>query len=93
FSDTVDKDAVISQAPTGGTLTKGSTVTLTVSKGPDLVTVPNLRGKRVEDAQKILQDLGLEANIVRAPFGPGRVFDQSKSGQVKRGSTVTLYVV
>ncbi|MGN6523563.1 MAG: PASTA domain-containing protein, partial [Actinomycetes bacterium] len=93
FSDTIDKDAVISQAPTGGTLTKGSTVTLTVSKGPDLVTVPNLRGKRVEDAQKILQDLGLEANIVRAPFGPGRVFDQSRSGQVKRGSTVTLYVV
>ena len=72
FSDTVPKGSVIDQSPRGGTLTKGSTVTLTVSKGPDLVTVPDLRGRSVEDAQRTLQDLGLKPHLLQVgnPIAP-----------------------
>jgi serine/threonine-protein kinase len=94
FSDTVPKDAVISQDPSSGTLLRGSTVTLVVSKGPDMVDVPDVVGKKLDEAKKILAKAGLKVSVVRAPFGPGQVFDQSPGGgKVKRGSTVTLYVV
>ncbi len=93
FSDTVPKGVVISQDPSGGTLGKGSTVSLVVSKGPDLVTVPNVVGEPIAQATALLQSIGVKVNVVRAPFGSGRVYAQSVTGPVKRGSTVTLYVV
>ena len=37
-------------------LGKGDTVTLTVSKGPEMITVPDVTGKNVDDAKKKLED-------------------------------------
>ncbi|MDN5363642.1 MAG: eukaryotic-like serine/threonine-protein kinase [Eubacteriales bacterium] len=65
FSDTVPQDRVIDQAPEPGSwVEKGSTVTLTVSKGkePKFVTVPDLVGRTLEEAKKLLEDLGLSLN-------------------------------
>lgn len=97
FNDTVPKGRVISISPTAGELiAKGSTVTLTVSKGPALVTVPNLRLKSEAKAIAALKSLGLKVRV-RAPAGRNldKVVAQSaKAGsRIPRGTTVTLTVV
>ena len=50
---------VASQTPVADTLTAvGTTVTVTMT-GPDKVTVPDLLGRTVGDAQALLLDAGL----------------------------------
>jgi serine/threonine protein kinase len=94
FSDDVAKGIVISNTPDSGSANKGSTVTLTVSKGPDVVRVPSVRNKSVGDATAELQGLGFKVSVQRLDGGPGRVIDQSPGGGAmrKRGSTITLFV-
>lgn len=97
FNDTVTKGRVVSVSPgVGQLLPKGSTVTLTVSKGPALVTVPNLRLKSEKAAIASLKSLGLKVRV-RAPAGRNfnKVVGQSvKAGtRIPRGTTVTLTVV
>ena len=96
FSDTVNKDLVIDQSPTTGTADKGSTVALTISKGPDVVAVPDVRGDSPGVATHKLEALGLQAKVVNIPGGTGSVVVSTDPGhgkQVRRGSTVSLYVV
>ncbi len=50
FSDDVAKGIVIAQSPREGTKFKGDTIGLRVSKGPDLVTVPNVVGMKRDEA-------------------------------------------
>src|SRR4029450_13839964 len=57
-SDNVARDLVISQKPSGGNAPRGSTVELTVSTGPPLVTVPDVRNKQVRQAQQLLEGGG-----------------------------------
>jgi serine/threonine-protein kinase len=94
FSDTVPKGKVIAQDPANGTLTLGSTVTLTVSKGPQLFEVPDVTHKNVNEAKSILQQAGFKANVISLPGGPGEVLRQSPGGHSmqRKGTTVTLYV-
>jgi serine/threonine-protein kinase len=78
--------------PAGGAAAKGAKVTVNVSKGPDLVAVPNVSGQSVEQATATLASAGLQvANV----FGPPRktVFatDPEAGRRVKRGSGVSLY--
>jgi serine/threonine-protein kinase len=97
-SKTVPAGRVISSNPKAGvTLPKGGTVTLTISKGPPLVTVPDLYRTDEQAAVKALRDLGLKVTVTYpigfTPFG--RVVAQSVAAgkQVPWGSTVTLDVV
>lgn len=95
FDKKVPKGAVVSQDPASGTLTKGSSVTLTISKGPKLVDVPSFIGKQVDEARKALEQLGFEVrvnNILGGFFGTVR--DQEPvNKKVPEGSVVTLTVV
>ena len=60
YSDEVPKGIVISSNPkSGGSLKRGETVTVTVSKGRAPITVPDLNGKNINEARSILQGLGL----------------------------------
>lgn len=99
FSDSVPAGVVISQDPASGTLYRGDTVTLTVSKGPELVTIPSgLIGDRVEDARAELEALGLvveEQGLLGADRRIGYVTSVSPGGgeRVRRGTTVTLTVL
>jgi eukaryotic-like serine/threonine-protein kinase len=62
-SSSVDPGVVLRAAPPGGSsVAAGSTVTLYVSKGPNLVTVPKLKGLTVDDATAALQAKGLTPN-------------------------------
>ncbi|MFA5787106.1 MAG: Stk1 family PASTA domain-containing Ser/Thr kinase [Actinomycetota bacterium] len=92
FSDTVAKDAVMSSnPPSGRVVDKGSTVTLTVSKGPYYFPVPDVRGQSKDKAAKTLTSLGLKVDY----RGWGNyVYDQSPAPgeSVKKGDTVTLLV-
>ena len=93
FSDTVPKDQVISSSPAAGaSVDRGSKVTVTVSKGPDMVPVPDVSGKSVQDATTVLQQAGLQVSNV---FGPPQkkvfVTDPPAGTQAHRGSSVNLY--
>jgi serine/threonine-protein kinase len=102
--DTVQKTAeqpagqVIGQDPTGGTKAKkGSTVTLTVSAGPQQVAVPQVVGLTVSSARGRLQKVGLQASEREEnsdTVAEGRVISVSPNeGQkVDKGSSVTLVV-
>ena len=62
------KGRVIKQVPAGGTQAKkGSTVVLTVSKGPALVAVPNVTGRTEATATATLTRLGFKVRVSRVP--------------------------
>jgi serine/threonine-protein kinase len=91
----VPKGAVVRQEPASGTLTRGSTVTLTISAGPKLVKVPNYIGEQVSDAREALEKRGFEVrvnNILGGFFGTVRDQDPVDT-EVPEGSVVTLTVV
>jgi len=96
FDDSIPKGAVISSNPgPGATVDKGSAVALTVSKGPDVVAVPDVTGRSAGEATALLQAAGLQARAVTLlPDGPGSVLrqDPGRNKMVKRGSTVTLFI-
>jgi serine/threonine-protein kinase len=95
FDDVVETGKVVGTEPAAGQgVVKGSTVTILVSKGPELVTVPNLKNLTVEEASKALTDLGLVPNVQN--YGPGRrvrAQDPDPGEKVKKGSAVTLFLL
>ncbi|NYD58490.1 serine/threonine-protein kinase [Nocardioides marinisabuli] len=97
FSDDVAAGDVVAQEPTGGTLFKGDTVTLTVSKGPELVEVPGVRAQGVDAARAQLESLGFVVQVenISDYLGLGYVFrtDPGAGELVPKGSTITLFLV
>lgn len=95
FDRSVPKGAVVAQDPASGNLTRGGTVTLTVSKGPKLVEVPSFIGKQVDEAEAALRELGFDVRVNEILGGFfGTVRDQGPvNKKVPEGSLVTLTVV
>lgn len=96
FSDEVETGAVISQNPGPSTLHRGERVRFVVSKGPELVEVPEIQGLQETEAIAKLEDAGFEvtvSRIVGGVFGTARSTDPEAGTSAPRGSTVTLYVV
>ncbi|MEU2365447.1 Stk1 family PASTA domain-containing Ser/Thr kinase [Streptomyces noursei] len=89
-----DKDAVARQSPGAGTtLGKGDTVTLTLSKGPEMVTAPDVGGKNTADATKALTALGFKVEVDKPFLFPqDSVASQSVAAgdQAPKGSTITI---
>ena len=58
------------------------------------MTVPDVFGRSVNDATKILQQAGLDVGQVYGP-GKGRVFQTNPAAgsQAHRGSSVNLYTI
>ncbi|MEU9102051.1 Stk1 family PASTA domain-containing Ser/Thr kinase [Streptomyces sp. NPDC048361] len=80
-------------APEHTRLTKGDTVTLTVSKGPRMVPVPTVTGQKADDAQKALEAAGFKVKVDRSfPFLSDEVSGQSVAGgaPAPEGSTITI---
>jgi serine/threonine-protein kinase len=75
---------------------KGSTITLFVSNGPQMVEVPNTIGMTRPEAESTLTSAGFNVlvNLVPGPPGDvGKVTNQSPaSGEAAPGSTVTIFV-
>jgi serine/threonine-protein kinase len=96
FSDTVPKDTVAAQNPPESTNGhRGDTVTLSVSQGPQLFSVPDVVGKNVNDAKTILIQAGFKPDVSRPPFFGGNTVQAQNPGggsQRKHGTTIHLVV-
>jgi serine/threonine-protein kinase len=99
FSDSVPRGHVIAQDPVAGRVVhRGDTVSLTVSKGPELVQIPgNLRAMGVDAATELLEGLGFRVKVERSDIylGLGYVADSDPSpgSMARKGSTVVLKIV
>ncbi|AJT67673.1 Serine/threonine-protein kinase PK-1 [Streptomyces lydicus] len=89
-----DKGTVARQsAVEGERLGAGDTVTLTLSKGPEMVTVPDVTGKSEADARKALGAAGFQVEVKKPWLFPqDEVDSQSVEGdeQAPKGSTITI---
>ena len=100
FNDDVPNGYVLRTEPAAGTsLTAGDTVTLTVSKGPEVVLVemPDLMGRSESEALTLLEAAGLnwEPVVYEEYDGtPGQVIYQSVEAhtEVEKGITVAFTI-
>jgi eukaryotic-like serine/threonine-protein kinase len=93
FSDDVESGRVIALRPGEGTAPRDSPVEVVVSKGPDLVTVPQVDGLSLDEAIEAIEGAGLEVGDVSGP-ARGRPFvtDPVAGQQVRRGTTVDIFM-
>jgi serine/threonine-protein kinase len=94
FDDTAPAGKVVGTSPAAGaSVPRDGTVEVRVSKGPDLVKVPAVKGLTLQQAISALEGAGLTVGDV---FGPakGQPFTtQPEAGtSVKRGTTVDIYL-
>ncbi|WP_437053770.1 Stk1 family PASTA domain-containing Ser/Thr kinase [Streptomyces sp. enrichment culture] len=92
-----DSGQVARQTPEpGGKAAEGDTVTLTVSKGPEMVEVPDVVGDSVDAAKQKLEDAGFEVDEDRGLFGlfGDTVKEQSVEGgeTAPKGSSIKITI-
>ena len=95
YDDVLPAGSIISQQPATGTLREGSVVTLVISQGLPLVTVPDLAALSEVDAKNRLIGAGLAEGNVSSRFDAavkkGLVLTWSgQGGQLTKGSPVDL---
>jgi serine/threonine-protein kinase len=97
-SDEIPEGEVIDQSPVAETsVDAGSKVNLTVSSGPEAVTVPDVVGMTEEEAVATIQDAGLDVQINRGPsndYEEGIVASQDPGAgaEAAAGDTVVILV-
>ncbi|MFC8129522.1 Stk1 family PASTA domain-containing Ser/Thr kinase [Streptomyces sp. NPDC057302] len=93
-----DKGTVVDQSPREGQkrLAEGDTVTLTLSKGPEMIEVPDVEGMSVDEATQELEAEGFDVDEDRGILG---IFGDTVKGQsvdggdkAPKGSTITIEI-
>lgn len=95
FHATIVAGNVISSDPKpGAKVERGGTVTLTVSKGPEMIAVPGVGGLSAAQARARLKDAGFKVKIRKTFFGT-RVWgtNPGEGTLAEKGSTVELILV
>lgn len=99
YSETVPKGSILMIEPAAGqTVATGSTVTVHLSKGQAPVNVPDVVGLDIDDARKVIEDVGLTVADVTEEFSdrydPDAVISVSPEPGtgLARGSDITLTV-
>lgn len=92
-----DKGEVAAQSPDDGRqAAEGDTVTLTLSKGPEMVEVPDVVGDSADDAHDALEGAGFQVEEDRGLLGlfGDTVKKQSVEGgdEAPKGSTITITI-
>jgi beta-lactam-binding protein with PASTA domain len=97
FDNTVPDGQVITLRPTSkdAPIAPGDSVNLVVSKGPDLVEVPNVIGEELPDARAMLEEAGFTVKVVTNVPGPFQSQAQVQSvrptdDRALRGSEITV---
>jgi serine/threonine-protein kinase len=92
-------DTVIDQQPKGGgSLARGGTVTLFVSRGPEQSTIPDVTSQDEESATDALERSGFTVDVQEQdttdPNQEGIVLSQDPPGgtRAEQGTTVTIVV-
>jgi serine/threonine-protein kinase len=95
-SSAVPSGQVISQDPPAGTpLAAGETISVVVSTGPSVVSIPDMRGLDADTAQAQLEGLGFVVDVVEEAseqVAKGLVIRTEPRAEAPEGSTVTLVV-
>ncbi|GHE50735.1 serine/threonine protein kinase [Streptomyces longispororuber] len=92
-----DKGTVVEQSvEEGKVLAKGDTVTLTLSKGPEMIEVPDVEGMKVGEAKDELESAGFDVHEDRGLLGifGDTVKDQSvdPGDKAPKGSTISITI-
>jgi beta-lactam-binding protein with PASTA domain len=83
---------VVKQSPAPGTpITPGEVVTVYVSPGAAMVSVPDVQGMNVNQATSILTAAGFKVSEEDLGFGQ-KVISYSPTGTAPQGSTITIVV-
>ncbi|MCM1970038.1 MULTISPECIES: Stk1 family PASTA domain-containing Ser/Thr kinase [unclassified Streptomyces] len=98
FSAAFDKGTVMNTDPAGGKRIRGNgAVTLTISRGPEVVVVPDLKGKPLEAAKAELTSVGLTPGAVTQAFSQdvaqGSVISTDPTGGQKRSLDTLVAMV
>ncbi|MFZ3497055.1 Stk1 family PASTA domain-containing Ser/Thr kinase [Streptomyces sp. 5.8] len=98
FSAAFDKGTVMNTDPAGGKRIRGNgAVTLTVSRGPEVIMVPDLKGKPLEAAKAELTSAGLTPGAVTQAFSQdvaqGSVISTDPGGGQKRALDTLVAMV
>ncbi|MFE3431033.1 Stk1 family PASTA domain-containing Ser/Thr kinase [Streptomyces sp. NPDC059171] len=99
FSDTVERGEVVSSAPASGDRIRGNgSVRLVVSRGPEIVRVPDVAGASLADARRALKKVGLVPGMVTREFSEdvarGEVIGTDpRAGTDRRPDTAVALVV
>ncbi|HWL36990.1 MAG TPA: protein kinase [Frankiaceae bacterium] len=94
YHDTVERGLVIKQDPApGATVREGDDVSVTISRGPQPVSLPDgLSGKPVDEVARTLEGLGLKVRrigaVSEAPFGT--VLSVAPGSGLRKGDTATV---
>jgi serine/threonine-protein kinase len=98
FSSTVAAGRVISVTAAGGVIHPGGSVSLVVSKGPELVAMPGVSGMTIAAAKQLLEDLGFSVTVVTEipkkhwaqSWAEAGSTDPVEGTEVPKGATITL---
>jgi beta-lactam-binding protein with PASTA domain/tRNA A-37 threonylcarbamoyl transferase component Bud32 len=98
FSDDIDKGLVLSASLPEGTVRPEDTVSLVLSKGVDLVEIPDVVGDNVAAAKSALEEAGFDVDVVSdiaepnwgSPLLTVDSTDPAAGKLLRRGSTVTI---
>lgn len=99
YNPDVEAGNVVSTDPAAGVqAAKGSSVNITISKGTEQVTVPDLRGMRADEAQRVLASYGLNGQQGDTVFSDdveeNRVAQQDIAAGTTayKGDTITFHL-
>ncbi len=97
YSDTVEKNMIISQNPKAGDAKQGDTVTVTVSAGKEQIEVDNYQNMNRQEAMDLIQASGLTPDVQEQASDTveaGKVISQGTEAgtKVDKGTVVTIYV-
>ena len=99
YSDTVEKGTIIRQTPEAGeVIEEGSTIDLVVSRGPQMVEMPNVAGFTRDGAEQQLAQVGLNASFYPiyndGSYVSGCVAycSEEPGAMVEVGSTIIVYM-
>lgn len=98
FSSAFDRGTVMNTDPPGGKRIRGNgAVTLTISRGPEVVAVPNLKGRPLEEAKAELTKSGLAPGVVTQAFSQdiaqGSVISTDPVGGEKRAPDTAVSLI
>ena len=94
--DEIPAGHVVRQEPSSGEVERGSTVTIIISDGPELVTVPAVVGRQFRTVEEELRQLGLDVvreDIRGGFFGTVREQSLEPGDEVPVGTEIVLGVV